>query len=88
MRSGFGQGFVVSSNEDGLHFGLLALLGLGDAPLENLTSTREAQRAIVRIQIAEVRAAREAGASWADVAEALQIPEELARERFEPRAPW
>lgn len=70
-------------DEDAVYFDLVALLDLDGTPLGNLRKSRVVQRTVVRIQAEQMRSALDRGISWQDIADALAMPEELVRQRFE-----
>ena len=53
-----------------------------DAALENLRTLREAQQEIIKAEAVQVQAAREAGWSWQQIADVLQMSKQAAHRKF------
>lgn len=60
---------------------LAARAETGD-PLECLVATTELRRQVERIEAGQVRRARNAGASWAEIAAALGVSKQAAHRKF------
>lgn len=53
-----------------------------DSPLDGLRQARDVERALDKVLRDQVRRARDAGCSWADVGDALGTTKQAAWERF------